>query len=374
MRLASFNVENMFQRPRVLQARDFDSHRPILDAFAALQALLAQASYSDTDKTRIIDHLHTLGLASRDESEWAYLRRSRGQLVRRKRDGTLEVIANGRGAWIGWLELKKEPVDEVATRNTARVIAAIDADALAVIEAEDRNALVRFNQEVLPYGTPRRRPSPYEHTMLIDGNDDRGIDVGLFTKANHPIRSIRSHVDDRSASRERIFSRDCPEYLIDVPGGSPMLLLVNHFKSKGYGPPAASSAKRKAQATRVAAIYRERRDEGYDRIAIVGDFNDTPASEPLKPLLGDTDLRDVSVHPNYTPDERGTATYATSRDKIDYILLSPALFDTVTAAAVNRSGVWHGPRVKNAWTMLDTLTRPEEQASDHAAIWCDLNV
>ena len=33
-----------------------------------------------------------------------------------------EVIANGRGDWIGWLELKREAVNEDATRNTARVV------------------------------------------------------------------------------------------------------------------------------------------------------------------------------------------------------------------------------------------------------------
>jgi endonuclease/exonuclease/phosphatase family metal-dependent hydrolase len=372
MRLASFNVENMFQRPRVLNARDFDTNRPILDAYGSLQGILAQDQYSDADKTRIVDLLHKLGLASSDESEWAFLRRSRGQLLSRKRDGTLVVTANGRGDWIGWLELKKEPVDEVATRNTARVIADMSADVLAVVEAEDRNALVRFNQEVLPSSFGRGRKWIYDHTMLIDGNDDRGIDVGLFTKTAHPIHSIRSHVDDRTRSGQRIFSRDCAEYLIQVGSGEPILLMVNHFKSKGFGTQASSNAKRKAQATRVAAIYRERVRDGHTRIAVVGDFNDTPQSDPLKPLVANTDLQDVSTHPTYQADGRGT--YGTSRDKIDYILLSPDLFNVMTAGAVNRSGVWHGPRVTNPWPMLPTLTRPEEAASDHAAIWCDLNL
>jgi endonuclease/exonuclease/phosphatase family metal-dependent hydrolase len=370
MRLASFNVENMFQRPKVFKARDFDTHRALVDAYAALSQVLAQESYSPADKTRIVDLLYKLGLASSDESEWAFLRRSRGQLVRRKRDGTLEVIANGRGDWIGWLELKKEPVDEVATRNTARVIAGLDADVLAVIEAEDRNALVRFNQEVLPFGFSGRNTWTYDHTMLIDGNDDRGIDVGLFTKTNHPIRSIRSHVDDRSRSRERIFSRDCAEYLIDVRGGEPILVLVNHFKSKGYGSQSSSNAKRKAQATRVAAIYRERLRDGHTRIAVVGDFNDTPGSDPLKPLVGNTDLRDVSKHPSFQADAR-TGTYGTSNDKIDYILLSPALFSRVTGGRIFRKGVWGG---KNGtlFPHYPTITRKVEAASDHAAIYADI--
>ncbi len=309
MRLASFNVENMFQRPRVLRSSDWEASRPVLDAFAQLQTLLEQATYSAVEKARIVDLVHTLGLASSDESEWVWLRRSRGQLLRRKPDGTLEVMAGGRGDWIGWLELKREPVDEVATRNTARVVADLNADVLAVIEAEDRTALARFNRDVLPYGVENVRDRwVYEHTMLIDGNDDRGIDVGLFTKSGYEILGMRSHVDDQARNGQAIFSRDCPEYEIAVPGDEPISLLVNHFKSKGYGGQRASDAKRKAQATRVAKLYKTATDAGQTRIAVAGDLNDTPTSAPLKPLLRDTDLRDVSTHPNSQPDARqGTA-------------------------------------------------------------------
>jgi hypothetical protein len=36
---------------------------------------------------------------------------------------------------------------------------------------------------------------PYQHVMVIDGNDDRGIDVGVMTRAGYEITSICSHVD-----------------------------------------------------------------------------------------------------------------------------------------------------------------------------------
>jgi hypothetical protein len=64
----------------------------------------------------------------------------------------------------------------------------------------------------------------------------------------------------------------------------------------------------------------------------------------------------------------------TSKDKFDYLLLSPELYGAVTSAGLNRSGARHGPKVKNPWPMLDTLTKEEEAASDHAAIWADVAV
>ena len=44
--------------------------------------------------------------------------------------------------------------------------------------------------------------------MLVDGNDDRGIDVAIMTRNRFEIASIRSNVD-KSDSKGIIFSRDC---------------------------------------------------------------------------------------------------------------------------------------------------------------------
>ena len=62
-------------------------------------------------------------------------------------------------------------------------------------------------------------------------------------------------------------------------------------------------------------------------VAVLGDFNDTPTSAPLAPLLAKTDLRDISTHPGFDDGGRtGTFGTCTAVNKIDYILLSPALY------------------------------------------------
>ena len=48
-------------------------------------------------------------------------------------------------------------------------------------------------------------------------------------------------------------------------------MLVNHFKSKGYGSPAELAAKRTRQAKRVRQICDDQ--SGYDYLAVVGDLN-----------------------------------------------------------------------------------------------------
>jgi len=311
MRIASFNVENLFSRARAMNLDTWSEGKVVLDEFSKLNKLIAKETYTDATKQKIIDSLKTLGLKSSDESKFVILRQNHGHLLKRSNSG-LQIVAEGRDDWIGWLELKKEAVNEVATQMTAKVIQTVNPDILSVIEAEDRIALCHFNDQLLEPINAK-----YRGIMLIDGNDDRGIDVGLFTKPGFEVQSIVSHVDD-ALDGKTIFSRDCPEYLIRVSDTKVVLLLVNHFKSKGFGSQAESNARRKIQANRVKEIYNLRKTQGMDFIAVLGDFNDTPDSDPLKPLIDDTDLKDIFKHPQFNDGGfPGTFGTCTASNKID---------------------------------------------------------
>ena len=92
-------------------------------------------------------------------------------------------------------------------------------------------------------------------------------------------------------------------------------------------------------------------------------------------LLGErSDLRDISEHPLHTDDGRpGTYGNGTRSNKIDYVLLSPALFEGVTAGGVWRKGMWGG---KNGilFPHYEEMKNPVDAASDHAAIWADVDL
>lgn len=370
MRLAVYNVENLFDRPKAMNLDSWEEGRPVLEKFAALNALLGQISYSATDKTHMVQLMIELGLEKSDTGPFVILRRNRGGLLKRPEAGGIEILANGRADWVGTLELRDEPINEHAMRNTARVMIDIKADVLAVVEAESRPVLSAFNSEILLAlgGTP------FRHVMVIDGNDERGIDVGLMSRNGFPIGAMRSHVDDRLANDQPIFSRDCPEFEVATPGGVHLVVMVNHFKSKGYGGKAASDARRKAQAKRVAEIYDGLIAAGTDYIAVVGDLNDTPASAPLKPLIEGTTLKDVFEHPAFDDGGHpGTYGLCNAENKIDYMLLSPKLFAKVQAGGVFRKGMWPGSRPKR-WDAYPELGRPVDAGSDHAALWVDIDL
>lgn len=368
MRLASFNVENLFDRAKALNLDSWQDGKPVLEKFARLNALLGEVTYSPAAKAEMAQLMIELGLEKSDQGPFVLMRRNHGGLVKRLQGGGIEIVANGRADWVGSVELRVEPVNEVAMRNTAQVMRDVGADVLGVIEAESRPVLNDFNRLILPAITV----IPYPHVMVIDGNDERGIDVGVLTRSGFAIGNMRSHVDDVDTNDQAIFSRDCPEYEIVTPSGNTLLLLINHFKSKGFGSQATSNARRKAQADRVREIYDLRRQEGYDHIAIIGDFNDSPGSAPLVSLLVESDLRDISTHAQFDDGGfPGTFGGSTAPNKIDYILLSPALFALATGGGVWRKGMWPGVRPRK-WDCYPEITREEEAASDHGAIWADL--
>lgn len=239
-----------------------------------------------------------------------------------------------------------------------------------------------FNEQVLAARDIRAEfasfRGPYPHVMVIDGNDPRGIDVGLMSR--FPIASIRSHIDDvidlgddASPVDERIFSRDCPECLIELGTGADQRLLVmpNHFKSKrssSRADLAASHDKRHSQALRASEIAREALTT-CPLVLIGGDLNDTPDSTALAPLWADGFV-DVQEHESYPRDRPGTYGTGTQRDKIDYLIQSPELHSRLVATGIERRGTW-APRT---WESFPTVDGRKNEASDHHLVWGDFEI
>ncbi len=399
LRIASYNVENLFSRPRAMN-QESEIADVVLALHARINDLLDNDAYTDADKEEILTILGRLRLVPVDrlpekvadritaaeqadgvtlpDESFAILRDIRGKLLHTPRDRAkdITVVAAGKDDFLGWVDLVRDRIEARVIANIARVFDEVNADIVGVVEAEDRFTLKRFSETLLP--------DRYPHVMVIDGNDTRGIDVGVLSTPQYPLQTIRSHVDDGPIGKP-IFSRDCPEYAFLFPEGSELagqsfVVLVNHLKSKFGGNSPESVAKRRAQAEQVAAIYRRLRDEGVEHVVVLGDLNDVPGSAPLAPLLADTDLKDISLIPadkfdDGDPDEDrpGTIGNGTKSQKIDYILLSPALFERVSAAGIFRKGVWGGKN-GDLFPHFDTIEKEHEAASDHAALYVDLEI
>jgi endonuclease/exonuclease/phosphatase family metal-dependent hydrolase len=179
---------------------------------------------------------------------------------------------------------------------------------------------------------------------------------------------MRSHIND-AQGEARIFSRDCPEYYIGLPSGRELLLLPNHFASKGSD---ATGKRRRTQAAAVRRIYHSLRKR-YPYAVVAGDLNDYPGSGALDPLLRGTNLRDAMTLKQYEGAFPGTYQRATATEKIDYLLLSPALCTKVQAVDVCRKG-FYAPRKWESFENINKANKDRFQASDNHCLWAEVAI
>lgn len=219
----------------------------------------------------------------------------------------------------------------IGRKLTAKAIAKTGADFIALQEIENLDTLKTFNHQIMT------GKGQYKYELLIDGNDNRLIDVGCLSNAE--IDFVRTHqYDVKPGGRGLIFSRDCLEVHVKV-GHTVLPIFINHLKSMIGGRP-QTKPRREEQCRRIVEILKERfgSDYGDSYFAVVGDFNDyleTGKSNEsgLRELLTDPML--VNVIDRLPADQRWTHYYQGSKEyrQLDYILLSRRLADDNPNAA-----------------------------------------
>ena len=352
LRLASFNVENLFSRAKVFTFKNQAAGDKKQEIIGRLQAELEKSVY---DKPTILSLYNQV-------KDYVSIREDRDKFWKGR--GYAAIEANGVDDWDGSLVYKKAVFADLTRENTAKVINKINADVLCLVEVEDKPTLSAFDSHLLK--------SKYKYDMLIDAFDPRGIDVALYSKFT--LGGVTTHMYDEGP-KGRIFSRDCLDVEVILPDKRNLHVLCNHLKSRGYGSTPENDAKRKLQAQEIVKIVTKKYDLDRDLVVVAGDFNDTPKSEALKPLLGLDGLKDVlAMQFPDNPEKRWTYHYKTN-DQIDFILVSRPLQMMFVKAGVMRNGMYDLSKYSNGEEKsFDTVTSGANAASDHGAVWADFMI
>ena len=274
--------------------------------------------------------------------------------------------------FMGQLVKGKEVSD---TQEIAARIKAMNVDVLAVQEVEHIEILKAFNRDFLD--------GMYAEVVLVEGNDQRLIDVGVLSKL--PIGAITSfqaavHPD---APEKRVFSRDLLRVeILNASRKKKLFSLYNTHLKSAFVPffedqvsgQQAANMRRQQQAEMIAELIsaEERPNSAF---ILTGDMNDTPDSPFLQPMYtaDGLPLFNALTNPQETrpakaetqgPGPQTTAwTYRHNPSGpqppefhlIDQIWLSDALKDKWMAAHIDRrskhggDGSDHDP----AWIVLD---------------------
>lgn len=282
-------------------------------------------------------------------------------------------IANRQG------DLVSYETTNVQRNNTALAIEDSDPDIIALQEVENLDTLRNFNAEFLN--------NAFGHIFLIDGNDARGINVGLMIRAGLDVKvlNLRTNMDDPEHGKTVLrkvggvaegvlFSRDCLEVDLQVKGSDKVLtFLVNHLKSQGGEN--KSIDKRKRQANRVAAIAQAALDNGKYPI-VLGDLNTdaqrNTKDDSLNELLKLKGLQDTF---GKLPLEQNWSHFfesGKSVSRLDYILADARL--TVKQTQIVRKGLSTKARKFYSGERYPTIGPVNTEASDHCPISVVLEV
>lgn len=379
-RIASYNVENLFQRAAILNLRDQAQSDALLKKVARLQSLLDKTTYTAALRNEVYE-------LSSELIRYIDFRKDAGTLGAWKKSANgrqtgfqIAASAKGRDSWLGQITFRVQQFDDVQRKNTGKVVTTVNADLLCAVEVEGMDVLRQFNSQVL-------KTRRYAQFVMIDSpNDPRGIDVACLTR--HRITGVRTHVFDAGQVFNPVFSRDCLEVALDIGAAKPLYVLCNHFKSQRGMSQAErdkAAAKRLDQATRVSQILSETYDLSKDWVVVLGDLNEDSSNpyQSLKPLFAHNRLSPV-IAPSAPIADRYSYYYGGAKkgerfSQLDYIFLSTALSERVQSVGHERRGIAN----------IDTATKGEglpkvepfasvtgwnTSASDHAALWVDLDL
>src|SRR3990172_205326 len=116
IRIGTYNVNNLFDRASLMQLGGFSQDGgDVLADVEQLNELLRSDSYKDAVGKEIVGLLEKYGFHKEKTPRWFTINEIRNKLFSVKQDKSgVTLVASGRKSWLGWVELVREPVNEVS--------------------------------------------------------------------------------------------------------------------------------------------------------------------------------------------------------------------------------------------------------------------
>lgn len=370
MKIATYNIQNIFYRDRALIKKYRDENRELwVEEFETLM-LKGMRTPKEFNRMRALSQL--LGFEDSQHSPYLTMMHKMGQLFLKKNVESKAYKATHLTDWNGWIKLNSNPINDIAIENKARVIKEVSPDVLILLEVEDRASLLEFNKYFLS--------DSYKHILYLETNDIYGRGIGVLTKEGYKVQSMKSHVNDFDENGNPIFDMDLQKYKISTPNGTIVNVLSTCFLDDSENQ-IQTNAKIEIQSKRIAEVYKVL-NRPNELIAVVGTLNVPSYSKLLSPITEETDLKDISKHKTFEVDldkgkdskyfRLGAYKMGVNIKQRDYLMLSKALYRIVKNCGLIRKGIWY--KKQPQWEMLKSIKNETHIASEHPLVWSQLKI
>lgn len=218
-----------------------------------------------------------------------------------------------------------------AKAQVVETLAALNADVLALQEMGGSNILAGLRLDLLRAGLN------YPYAEHVPGHDTN-IFPAILSK--YPIAARRPHTNEGFLLYGRRFQTSRGFGEVDIQVDSYRFTLITaHLKSKRPSASGDEAVIREQEARLLRAIIDQRlRDTPQINLIVLGDFNDTPDSDPVRLLIGKGKAALVDTRPQERNGDTSSAgsdshhsrsiawTHYFAREdtyaRLDYILLS----------------------------------------------------
>ena len=226
-------------------------------------------------------------------------------------------------------ELVLSPADyQTKLTQVSSVISKIGPDVVMLQEIENKPVIDDLAQKL----------GGYAYRYVTQGNDPRGINIAVLS--NLELQIGPSHKGEffkpsTDPSQTFVFARDVLEAHF-VINGRHLALLGIHFKAQDSDP-ATSDLKRLAEAEQTRRIADGiLQNDPNTALAVLGDFNCTPGSDPMNALAGQAPNAFASATAGLAAGDRFSVSYSgIGPELFDDQIMSPNAAPLLDAASVH---------------------------------------
>ena len=370
MKIATFNIQNLFHRHTEMVELEYEIKSEIWKE--EFEILMLNTERTEENYIRMRELANLLGFHSGSYEPYLSLLNFDGSLHVKSSMKVMETRASYMTDWNGWTKLRSVPISKNSIINKAKVINEVNPDIILVQQVENRESLIQFHNSFFE----ENQSSNYEEIMHLQGNDGKGLGMGILLKKGYHLKSLKSFSNERDTDGSLLFNTDFQQYKIKTPENKTLYLLCCQLAGENI-----FDTLRKKQAKKVAEVYTDLLSKGIENIVIAGTLNAPSYADCISPIM-ELEVADVVKHQSFDvmADSGKDAGYyrmgayrmGVNIKQKDYLLVSPILYDKINACGMNRKGMW--PLNKPEWETYDTVEKEKDAASDHPLLWADFKL